>query len=127
MLNYIYSHVEPVDKQPSVYLYAWRILEAVFEEESLACIIGLRLDGGARRSTQIVSLDMTTIDEKDIYRAVTLSGRVYLLAEEGFEHDSQDMRDVIADFESQSKVGGFKVNLMSPGEWNEKYGRANIH
>ncbi|WP_028486832.1 hypothetical protein [Thiomicrorhabdus chilensis] len=127
MLNYIYRTATPVDKQPSIYLHVWRVMEVIFEDESFACIVGLKPDGGARRTTPIVALEKVKHDGKDVYKAITESGREYILAKSGLTDESRDMNDVIADFKSQSKHGNFRMNLLSPKEWKNRYGKANLH
>lgn len=127
MLNYIYRTAESVDKEPSIYLHFWRVMEVIFEDESFACIIGLKPNGGARRTTPIIALDKAEQDGKKVFRAITESGREYILAASGLAGESRDMQAVIKDFENQSRHGDFKVCLLSIDEWLEKYEKANLH
>lgn len=127
MLNYIYRTAAPVEQQPSIYLHVWRVIEVIFEDESFACILGLKRDGGARRTTPIIALDKAEQDGKKVYKAITESGREYILASSGLTDESRDIQAVINDFESQSRNGGFKMHLLSFDEWREKYGKANLH
>lgn len=127
MSNYIYTSATPVDEQPSIYLYAWRILEVILKDETTTCLIGVTPGGSGRVSTEIVSLKKQIIEGNASYSAITLSGRVYSLTDEGFNHDSKNMSDVIDDVERQSKAENFMLNFLTPEVWNEKYGKANIH